>query len=87
MKNLIVCGRCLTSGTKSILGEIDQDGFFAVLRFHRGYTRITGKDFAVLCGACGEPTYIRKEESNGTHSSIGQSWFYRTEFVGTFGTI
>jgi hypothetical protein len=75
MKNLIVCGNCLTNGTKSVLGEIDENGYFAILRFHNGYTRIVGKDFAVLCGGCGEPTYIRKG-ADGTadaYGFIGQS--------------
>ena len=86
-KNLIICPNCIQKGKKSVLGEIDPDGFFAILRFHNGYTRIKGNDFAVYCGVCSEPTYIRKEE-RGTDSNIGVAWIHRESFSGTFsGTL
>jgi predicted HNH restriction endonuclease len=81
-KNLVVCPNCESHGTKTVLGEIDKDGYFAVLRFHNGYTRITGHDFAVVCGNCGETIYIRKE-AHGTDSYIRESRISRLSFVGT----
>lgn len=69
-----------------MLGEIDSDGYFAVLRFHRAYTRIKGNDFAVICGLCNEPTYIRKE-ANGTYSSQRVSWFFRQTLGYEAGTL
>ena len=82
-KQLIVCGNCQTHGTKSVLGEITPEGYFAVLRFHQGYTKIVGRDFAVICGGCGEPTYIRKD-NNGTSSPQRISWVHSQSFTGTF---
>src|SRR3990167_6855291 len=83
MKLLIACGNCENQGTRSILGEITPEGYFAVMRFHRGYTNIIGKDFAVVCGACNEPQYIRKEEINGTPNITYQ----RGQDTRIYGTI
>lgn len=83
MKNLVICPRCKQLGTKSVLGEITEDGKFAILRFHRNYTTIKGNDFAVECGLCGEPTYIKKEsESNGQ-----LRWFAWKNSWTTIGTM
>lgn len=85
MKNLVICPDCQANGTKSILGEIDDDGYFSILRFHRAYTRIKGKDFAVICGVCNEPTYIRKE-ADGTSSINRITWFFGQTIGYNFGT-
>jgi hypothetical protein len=85
MKNLIICPNCELKGTKSILGE-NEGGTFSILRFHKGYTHIVGNDFAVICGACGEKTYIRKE--NGTNSgNVEIQWFHQEFTVSQLGTI
>ena len=71
------------------MGEITPEGYFAVMRFHRGYTNIIGKDFAVVCGACNEAQYIRKEETNGTPNITYQrlEWVYSGTFNPAPGTL
>ena len=59
-RNLIICPKCL----KQVLGEILPNRMFRIMRFHNGYTDIAGRDFGVVCGACGELVFIRKEEAN-----------------------
>jgi len=55
-KNLVSCPNC----KREILGEIDESGDFLIMRFHKGLTKITGRDFAVTCGQCNEKVFIRK---------------------------
>ena len=61
-KKLIYCPRCEANGEKNVLGEIDEDGDFVVLRFSKGLTRVSGREFEVIC-KCGERVFYRR--SNG----------------------
>lgn len=76
-KSLISCPSCEKKGQRQILGEIDSDGFFTVLRFHKGTTKIISNQFAVICGGCGETVFIRK---GGQYENRLQ-WI--TRFLGT----
>jgi hypothetical protein len=49
MKRLIKCPNCEINGVASILGEINDDGNFVVLRFHKGSTIISGDNLEVTC--------------------------------------
>jgi len=60
-KQLIICPTCNSVGTKAVLGEMTSEGNFRIMRFHRSYTDVFGKDFGVKCGNCGENVFIRKE--------------------------
>lgn len=87
MKKLVQCPNCANNGIKSILGELGTSGNFLILRFHRGYTEITGKDYGVICGNCREPVYIRKEADD---RKIRSEWQFGISWgtdVQSFGTI
>lgn len=71
MKNLIMCPSCESNGRRNILGELDTQGHFLVLRFHKGITRIVGDAYTVICDLCNEPIYIRKGGNLGTVLSQG----------------
>ena len=75
----------------SVLGHFDQQGNLLVKRFLGGksnYVVISGKEFTVSCGNCGEPVFTRKEGNAGTDSNIREFRVHRETFVGTFsGTI
>jgi len=58
-KKLIICPACELKGKKEILGEIDNDGNFCILRFHRGLTKVKSNNFQIECGVCGELVYFR----------------------------
>jgi hypothetical protein len=69
-KTLIVCGNCERNGKKSILGEMDAGGFFTVMRFHQGYTKIYSQDMKVFCGACGDLVYQKVTQAFAGTASI-----------------
>lgn len=71
MKNLVQCPSCELNGRRNILGEIDSNGHFLVLRFHKGITRIIGNSFQVVCDLCNEPIFYRKGGNLGTIASQG----------------
>ena len=59
-KTLVICGNCERNGNRaSVLGEIDEEGYFVVMRFHKGFTKIKSQEFSVICGACGNVTFQR----------------------------
>ena len=66
-KRLLLCPVCEERGVKEILGELDEDGSFIVMR-HRGNgvngeTKIISNSFEVKCGNCQEVVFYRKEKS------------------------
>jgi hypothetical protein len=83
MKRLIKCPNCEINGVASILGEINDDGNFVVLRFHKGSTIISGDNLEVTCGGCGEKVY-RKEVNE--IRNIGFIGFRGSASFATFGT-
>lgn len=58
-----------------VLGEIAQSGDFLIKRGGENYTRVTGNNFAVMCGKCGNPVY-RRENSimDITFQSLSFNW-------------
>lgn len=58
-KKLVKCSYCQEHGTVSVLGEVQIDGSFTVMRFHRGYTKIYAENFLIVCGACDTENYVR----------------------------
>ena len=84
-QTLISCPQCEKNGQRQILGEIDSDGFFTVMRFHKGTTKIISNQFAVVCGGCAETVFIRK---GGHHenNSIRIEKFFGTASVSKTGT-
>lgn len=72
MKNLVICQTCQNNGIRQILGEIDNQGHFLVLRFHNGFTRIVGGSFIIACGKCNTQVYFKKGESQ-EYGTISQS--------------
>ena len=87
MKQLIQCPSCEQQGRRQILGEIDNQGHFIVLRFHKGTTRIVGDSFTVFCDLCTEPIYIKKGGTSGTVSSYRESRVFRVTSLQTSGTV
>jgi hypothetical protein len=57
---------CEEQGRKEILGELDDDGSFIVMRFkgegNNGKTKIVSRVFEVMCGVCNEIVFYRKDE-------------------------
>lgn len=85
---LIVCPNCekLHGAIKgiNILGRIEPDGGFLILRFHSAKTIIYGEHFQVMCGNCKEIVYIHMERrENGTVSYHGSIGLFGTALVGT----
>ncbi len=60
IKKLIICPGCEAKGKKEVLGEINSEGDFVVLRFHQGETKVISKEFSVKCGRCGETVFYRE---------------------------
>lgn len=86
-KQLIRCPNCEVNGRAEILGEIDENGNFVVLRFHKGSTVISSDDMIVRCGNCGEEVY-RKEvkHENPNYGSIGIFGYTFSTQMQTAGT-
>jgi len=63
-KDLVHCPTCEKAGRKEILGEVDKDGNFVVLRFHGKTTKIVSNDYTVICGVCGHKVFYRKSWNN-----------------------
>lgn len=96
LRNWIVCGKCQTErGWKGtgynvekvnyftfVLGEIVDNGDVLIKKGGNNVV-ISGGDFSIKCGFCGEEVFKRKEV-NGTNSNIGQLRVHREEFSGTF---
>lgn len=61
-KNLLYCPVCGNEGVNTVLGEVKDTGEFEVLRFHKGSTKISGTDFSVKCGRCGEEVFYRRQK-------------------------
>jgi predicted aconitase with swiveling domain len=61
IKNLLVCPICRENQIKSILGEVDKRGNVIVERHHLSTTVISGKQFSLNCGKCGNKIMIRLE--------------------------
>jgi hypothetical protein len=60
-KKLIICPNCEKKGQREILGEVEDNKTFNVLRFHRGLTKIIAKEFIIVCGKCNELVFIRRK--------------------------
>ena len=60
-KKLVKCSYCQEHGTVSVLGEVQIDGSFTVMRFHKGYTIIKAPTMRVLCGNCLSEEYVKTE--------------------------
>lgn len=86
MKKLVKCPNCELNGKSQVLGEINENGDFVVLRFHKGSTIISGENLKVTCGGCGEVVY-RKEVQNEQNRSIGIPWIHRQTFMQVVGTL
>ena len=86
LRSLVVCPNCerLHGGAKgvNILGRIEPDGGFLILRFHAYKTIIYGDNFTVVCGNCNEQVYIHTERREGDLNN-GTVGIYRTALVGT----
>jgi hypothetical protein len=87
MKKLVKCPNCEVNGKAEVLGEIDENGNFIVLRFHKGSTIISGDRFEVTCGNCGEKVY-RKEvnyenTNNGSIGIFGYAFSSQMQTVGS----
>ena len=59
MKQLIQCPHCEAEKKKEILGEIDDNGIFNVLRFHNGITTVISENYSIQCGKCKSVVYIK----------------------------
>lgn len=84
-----MCPNCekIYGGQKgvNILGRIEDDGGFLILRFHSYKTIIYGEDFKVVCGNCGEQVYIHTERrEDGADINIGSIGIFRAALIGTF---
>jgi endogenous inhibitor of DNA gyrase (YacG/DUF329 family) len=86
MKNLVRCPNCEFNGKKEVLGEINENGDFVVMRFHKGSTIISGDNLKVKCGVCGEEVY-RKEAKYDERGSVGIVGVFRQTFMSSFGTV
>jgi hypothetical protein len=49
---LVTCPECLLSGKRQILGSVNANGEFIILRFHHGTTMIKSSAYSIGC-ACG----------------------------------
>ena len=92
MRNLVRCPSCENNGRMNVLGEIDSQGHFLILRFHNGITRVIGDSFTVVCDLCSEPIYIRKGGNFGSILSYGVTRVFgfsssnKIRNIGTHGT-
>jgi len=59
VKKLIICPKCEENGVKNILGELDDNGDFIILRFSHQKTKLRGSVFEVICDKCGEKVFYR----------------------------
>jgi len=80
--NLIICPNCRRQGRIEVLGEVNQLGHLLVMRFHKGMTTIIGSDFAVVCGKCGELTYIKKRKKINPYQ-----WLLGVSRFSSIGTV
>jgi len=62
MKKLVSCPNCEKNGRKEILGEIDNDNNFSIMRYSNQYTKIISDSFEVMCGVCGEVIFYRRKQ-------------------------
>jgi len=66
--NLIICPNCELKrdanghSIRQILGEVTDRGDVLILRFHDGYTIVSGQDFNIRCGKCLEIVYYRRQD-------------------------
>lgn len=63
VKDLLICPYCEKNNEIKVLGELESNGTFKIIRFHKlykGSTKIIGRDFAIICGTCNNSVYIRK---------------------------
>lgn len=58
-KLLVKCSYCQEHGTVSVLGEVQKNDVFEVMRFHKGTTKIIAENFIIICGVCDHPQYVR----------------------------
>lgn len=75
LKQLLVCPSCEKLGKRMVLGEIIGRGTVSVMRFHQGYTFITGENFIINCGNCGETIY------HAQSINIGNGGIYRESSI------
>lgn len=67
--NLIKCPSCELKGYRQTIGELMPSGYVVVQRRHNkpdvtfDHTIIGGKDFYLICGACGDVAF-KRETSN-----------------------
>lgn len=75
-KNFVYCPSCernpkfkkkgFTLIGRQVLGEITDDGSFLIRRNGNNYTKITGFNFTITCGSCGELVYKYLTNNDGT---------------------
>jgi hypothetical protein len=90
---LLVCNNCLRNGIKQTIAELLPSGYISIERRHHkidGYdhTVITGSDFSLICGNCGN-TIMKRERRENELFGFRQSWIFRgtpMQEVGTIGT-
>lgn len=61
-KNLIYCPHCEENGKRNVLGSLNDSNEIVILKL-KGITKITGDDFALTCGSCGNKVYYRRKEN------------------------
>ena len=66
MKQLIQCPDCEINGRREILGEIDENGYLSVMRFHNGKTVVMSNTYSIICGGCGQIVFNKLSTSEGT---------------------
>lgn len=66
-KKMVKCPSCEMNGKKEVLGEINEEGNFSIIRYHPGYTSKTVimGSFSVICGGCGKIVF-NKVSNDGT---------------------
>lgn len=65
-KRLVMCPTCEVNGRKEVLGEVNEEGNFSIMRFHNGKTVIMSSSYSVICGGCGKIVFNKLESIEGT---------------------
>ena len=77
--NLLNCPKCWEQGKRQILAEVLPSGFVAIQRlrhdnhnenYKKDYTIVNGKDFSIICAACGEIVFTRYTENVRLQGSV-----------------
>ena len=68
-KLLVKCPTCESNGKKEVLGEINEDGNFSIMRYHPGYTSktvIMSNTYSIICGGCGQIVFNKLSTNEGS---------------------